>query len=160
MTPLAGPPLTGPALDGLCGQILKRLERKGEQGARELLWGITGSRPPIEVKGEQRAECLFRSFLHDWSPIRGGPEKAWVIAQVESELADLGYLRPTVTRPWLVGKKVQVVADCGQIQTLAEACARALDRWNRAWAADVAFCHALLIDCTKAQEPIGGEGGN
>src|SRR5215217_4850736 len=30
---IAGP---GPALDGLCGQILNRLERKGEQGAHSL----------------------------------------------------------------------------------------------------------------------------
>jgi hypothetical protein len=36
-------PLAGPALDGLCGRVLERLERKGEQGAEQLLRAVINS---------------------------------------------------------------------------------------------------------------------
>jgi hypothetical protein len=49
MLPLSGGRVTipsGPPLDGLCGQILERLEHKGEQGAERLLSWVIGYRPP------------------------------------------------------------------------------------------------------------------
>jgi hypothetical protein len=123
-------PLAGPALDGLCGRILERLERKGEQGAEQLLRTVINSNA------------------------RGGS----VITKIESELADHGYMRHTVVRKRRGGRKVQPVVDCERIRTLEEACALAVDRWNRAWAADPRLCHALLIDCTEPLVPQGGGG--
>ena len=75
---------------------------------------------------------------------------------VESELAEHGYLRPTLARHWLIGNKVQAVVDCERIRTLAEDCALAMNRWDQAWAADVPLSHALLADCTKSRKPKGG----
>jgi hypothetical protein len=115
-------PLAGPTLYGLCGRILEHLEPKGEQSARRLLSGVTGRNDP-------------------GSPYDAG----WVIVQVESELADCGYMR----RPSFG----VIVADCERIQTLAEECALAVDRWNRAWAADAGLCYALLADCTVSLTP-------
>jgi hypothetical protein len=125
-------PLPGPALDGFCGRILERLERKGEQGA----------------------EQLFRTMID------GNAGGSSVIAEVERELADHGYMRHTVVRKRLGGRKVQPepVVDCERIRTLEEACALAVDRWNRAWAADPRLCHALLVDCTEPLVPMGGGG--
>jgi hypothetical protein len=107
-------PLPGPPLDGLCGLILQRLERDGEQGAQRLLGGVLGS--------------------------PSGP--SWVIVEVKAELAVHGYASRT-----LVGF---TDGDCERVQALAEERALALDRWNRAWAADAPLCEALLADCTNA----------
>ena len=118
-------PLPGPALDGLCGRLLERLERKGEQGAEQLL----------------------RAVINNSA---GGGS---VIAEVGSELADHGYMRHSVVRERFGRRKVQRIEDCERIQTLEEACALAVDRWNRAWAADPRLCHALLIDCNERLRP-------
>jgi hypothetical protein len=121
-------PLATPALDGLCGQIMKQLERQEEQGAIKLLRRIGAS------TGER-----------------------WVIDQVESELADRGYMRSTVVvRRWPAGRKVQAFVDCDQIQNLVQECSLAVDRWNHAWAADVSLYHALLADCIDALNPPTG----
>jgi hypothetical protein len=74
----------------------------------------------------------------------------WVIAKVESELADRGYARRA--------EDGAVILECERIQTLAEEYALAVDRWNRAWAADLQLCDALLADCTKSIEPPSGGG--
>src|SRR5215211_5159407 len=130
-------PLATPALAGICGQITKRFKEKGEQGAWRLFSGMMGNN--VMTGGNY-----------------GG---GWVIDQVESELASHGYMRPTVmVRRWPAGEKVQAVVDCEQILSLAEDCTLAVDRWNRAWAADVSLCHALLANCTEAMEPKGGGG--
>jgi hypothetical protein len=112
-------PLATPALGGLCGQIIKRLERKGEQGAVKLLKGLADERR--------------------------------VIDQVESELADRGYISPmVVARRWPAGRKVRAAVDCDQLQNLAEECSLAVDRWNQARAADLSLYQALLADCIEA----------
>jgi hypothetical protein len=132
---IAGP---GPALGGLCGQILNRLERKGEQGAHSLFSGLMGTSGMI---GGQ---------------FSGG----WVIERVETELAGYGYMRPPTERPRLAVMRTQrLVGDCQRIQTLEEECAIAVDRWHRAWAADLALYDALFADCTEAMEPPKGGGG-
>lgn len=121
-------PLATPALGGLCGQIITRLERKGEQGAVKLLKGLADERR--------------------------------VIDQVESELANRSYMRPTVAvRRWPAGRKVRAVVDCDQIQNLAEECNLAVDRWNQARAADVSLYQALLADCIEAFHQAAGGGG-
>lgn len=83
----------------------------------------------------------------------------WVIDQVNAELAALGYLQQTVVRNRLGLRKVQAVPDCERIQTLAEDCALALDRWTRAWVADLSFSQTLLAECTKSIERPKGGGG-
>jgi hypothetical protein len=127
-------PVATPALDGLCGRITKRLEQKGEQGARKLFSGVIRSGPVIS-------------------------KATWAFDEVESELADHGYMRPVVmTLRWLARKKVQAFVDCEQIQNLAEDCTLAVDRWNRAWAADATMCKTLLRDCITALERTEGGG--
>jgi hypothetical protein len=74
----------------------------------------------------------------------------WVIGKVATELTYRGYMRQTTAE--------DIVFDCERIQTLAEECALAVDRWNRAWAADPQLCDALLADCTKSIEPPKGGG--
>jgi hypothetical protein len=129
--------LPGPPVDGLCGQILDRLQRKEEQGAEQLLSWVTGNR--------------------QISPIRVGQQGMhWVIPRVESELADHGYMTSMVVRHWLAGDKVRTVVDCERIQTLAEDCALAVDRWNQAWAANIPLCDALLTDCAESMRERGG----
>jgi hypothetical protein len=93
--------LDGPPLEGLCGLILERLERKGKQDAQRLMKRVTG--PNRESFSAQR----------------------WVIEQVTDELAAHGYTTGTSEGP--------IVFDCQRVQTLAEECALAVDRWNRAW---------------------------
>jgi hypothetical protein len=83
----------------------------------------------------------------------------WVIDQVNAELAALGYLQQTVVRNRLGLRKVQAVPDCERIQTLAEDCALALDRWTRAWVADLSFSQTLLAECMKSIERPKGGGG-
>jgi hypothetical protein len=132
-------PLVTSDLGGLCGEIIKRLTRKGEQDIEKLFTGMMGNKPTITIGGLAN--------------------ERWVIDKVESELADRGCMRPTVmVRRWPPGRKVQAVVDCDQIHNLAEDCTLAVDRWNRAWAADVSLCHALLANCTEAMEPKGGGG--
>jgi hypothetical protein len=116
--------LDGPPLDGLCGLILERLERKGTQDAKRLMKRVA-SRDP---SGQR-----------------------WVIAKVTDELAARGYTKGT--------SKGLIVLDCQRIQTLAEECALAVDRWNRAWAADPLLCEALLAACTESIEPLPTGGG-
>jgi hypothetical protein len=120
--------LDGPPLEGLCGLILERLERKGNQDAQRLLTRVTGRN-------------------------RSGSSSAqrWVIAKVTDELAACDYTTGT--------SEGLIVFDCQRVQTLAEECALAVDRWNRAWAADPLLCDALLAACTESIEPKGGGGG-
>jgi hypothetical protein len=118
----------GPALDGLCGQILTRLPRNRERGARTMLNDLLGN------------NGMFGGNY-------GG---GWVIAKVTYELADRGYTRQT--------KDGAIIPDCERIQTLAEQYALAVDRWNRARAAEPLLCDALLADCTKSIEPPSGGG--
>jgi hypothetical protein len=58
-------PRPGPPLEGLCGRILERLERKGEQDAQRVFGGAETSGP------------------------------RWVITTVKAELADHGYASRT-----------------------------------------------------------------
>jgi hypothetical protein len=103
----------GLALDGLCGQILNQLERIGDQGAGSLFRGMSH---------------LGLTALH------GG---GWVIEKVKTELTDRGYMRRTTERARFARMRTKfIVDDCEQIQSLAEDCASAVDRWQRAWAAD------------------------
>ena len=90
---------------------------------------------------------------------RGQLQRGWVIDQVNAELAALGYLQQTVVRNRLGLRKVQAVPDCERIQTLAEDCALALDRWTRAWVADLSFSQTLLAECMKSIERPKGGGG-
>jgi hypothetical protein len=121
-------PLATPACGGLCGHIIKRLERKGEQGAVKLLKGLADERR--------------------------------VIDQVESELADRGYMRPRVVkRRWPAGRKIRAVVDCDQIENLAEECNLAVDRWNQARTADMSLYQALLADCIEAFYQTANRGG-
>jgi hypothetical protein len=117
--------LATPALGGLCGQVITRLEGKGERGVLQLFKGVTSS---------------------------------WVIDQVEAELADRGYMRPTVmVRHWPPGRKLRAVVDCGQLQNLAEDCNLAVDRWNQARSTNVSLFRALLADCNDAVDyTLGG----
>lgn len=119
--------LAGPPLDGLCGLILERLEHKGNQDAGRLLRGVTG---------QDRM-------------IMGPPSgQRWVIGKVSYELVARGYTRRT--------SEGTVVFDCGRVQMLADECALAVDRWNRAWAADPRLCDALLAACTESIKPVSG----
>jgi hypothetical protein len=78
-------PLATLPLVGLCGEIIKRLARKGEQGIEKLFRGMMGNKPTIAIGG-----------------LVG---ERWVIDQVESELADRDYMRPTVmVRRWPAGR--------------------------------------------------------
>jgi len=120
--------LDGPPLEGLCGRVLERLERRGNQNAHRLLSGVTGQN---RIIGSPYAD-------------------RWVIEQVTDELAARGYTTGT--------RKGPVVFDCQRVQTLAEECALAVDRWNRAWAADPQLCEALRANCTESIEPKGGGG--
>ena len=120
----------GPFVEGFCGWILIRLGRYGERGVRTMFNGL-GGKP--------------RMFSRD---NYGGD---WVIAKVGSELADRGYARRA--------EDGAVILDCERIQTLAEECALAVDRWNRAWAADPQLCDALVTDCAKAIKPPPSGGG-
>ena len=124
--------LDGPRLDGLCGLILEQLERKSKQDAQRLMKRVTG-----------RNQIIGSSF-------EGQPQR-WVIEQVTDELAAHGYTTGTSEGP--------IVFDCQRVQTLAEECALAVDRWNRAWAADPLLCDALLAACTESIEPKGDGGG-
>jgi hypothetical protein len=119
--------LDGPPLDGLCGRILERLERKRDQDAYRLLNRLTG-----------------RNRMGGGAP----HAQRWVMAKVSDELTARGYTKGT--------SKGLIVFDCQRIQTLTEACALAVDRWNRAWAADPLLCDALLAACTESIEPKGG----
>jgi hypothetical protein len=119
--------LDGPPLDGLCGRILERLEGKGDQEAYRLLNRVTG-----------------RNRMGGGAPYA----QRLVMAKVTDELAARGYTKGTSEGP--------VVFDCQRVQTLAEACARAVDRWNRAWAADPLLCDALLAACTESIAAKGG----
>jgi hypothetical protein len=128
----------GPALDGLCGQILTRLERKGEQGAHSL----------------------FSSLMGTSGMIGGHFGGGWVLEKVETELAGYGYMRPPTERARLAVIRTQrLVGDCQRIQTLEEECAVAVDRWHQVWAADLDLYDALFADCTEAMEPPKGGGG-
>jgi hypothetical protein len=122
----------GPLIGGLLGRILSELKyRRGEAGAGRLLSGVMGN------AGTRRGK------------LGGG----WVIAKVQDELAALGYMHQTVERNRLRLRKVQAVMDCDQIQTLAEDCELAVDRWTRAWVADLSFSQTLLAECMKSIEP-------
>jgi hypothetical protein len=118
--------LDGPPLEGLCGRILERLERKGNQDAHRLLTRVTGQNRMIGSPSGQR----------------------WVIAKVTDELAARGYTTGI--------REGSIVFDCQRVQTLAEECALAVDRWNRAWAADPQLCEALLATCKGAIPPWRG----
>jgi hypothetical protein len=119
--------LDGPPLDGLCGRILERLERKGTQDAYRLLNRVTG-----------------RNRMG-----RGAPHyQRWVLAKVRDELAARGYTKGT--------SEGLIVFDCQRVQTLAEACDLAVDRWSQAWAADPLLCDVLLAACTESIAEKGG----
>jgi hypothetical protein len=100
---------------------------------------------------------LFSGVIRGSGPVIS--KATWAFDEVESELADHGYMRPVVmTLRWLARRKVQAFVDCEQIQNLAEDCTLAVDRWNRAWAADATLCKALLRDCIAALERTEGGG--
>jgi hypothetical protein len=124
-------PLASASVPDLCGRILETLARTGEQGAKKLL----------------------RTMMGDFYA-------EWVIAQVEAELVNLGYMR-TQTTPWWrpTGNFPRIVADCEQIRTLEQACAQAEDRWRRLTLADQQLCDALLADCTDSITPSRYEDG-
>ena len=72
------------------------------------------------------------------------------MAKVRDELAARGYTKGT--------SEGLIVFDCQRVQTLAEACALAVDRWNQAWAANPLLCDALLAACTESIAAKGGGG--
>jgi hypothetical protein len=122
----------------LCGQILNRLERKGEQGAESLFSGMMGNR----------------------GMIGGNFGGAWVIGRVENELTYGGYLRRTTEQARFTGKTTHLsVDDCERIQTLTEDSANAVNSWHQAWAADPQLYDALFADAIEAMEPPKGGGG-
>ena len=98
---------------------------------RDLAWSNCG------WPTGQGARKLFSGVIRGSGPVIS--KATWAFDEVESELADHGYMRPVVmTLRWLARRKVQAFVDCEQIQNLAEDCTLAVDRWNRAWAADAA----------------------
>jgi hypothetical protein len=103
----------------------------------------------LEPKDTQDAYRLLNRVT-GWN--RGAPDAQRVVmATVRDELAARGYTKGT--------SEGLIVFDCQQVQTLAEACDLAVDRWNQAWAADPLLCDDLLAACTKSIAAKGGGGG-